>query len=69
MNTGYVGIYEPGYKLLFNKNQKYNYKLSSLFFEAIDDGELKRLKHEQTISNENIDNRRKYLKLYVENDL
>ena len=38
MNTGYVGIYEPGYKLLYNKNQKYNYAWFSLYFEAIDDG-------------------------------
>ena len=28
MNTGYIGTYEPGYKLLFNKTQGYiNYKI------------------------------------------
>jgi len=25
LNTGYIGTYEPNYKLLFNKNQKYLY--------------------------------------------
>jgi hypothetical protein len=44
MNTGYVGTYEPNYKLLFNSRD-------TLYFEAEGESELKRLKADSVIHN------------------
>lgn len=62
LSNGYIGTYEPNYKIVFNKHD-------GIYFEVDDKGVLKKIKRGEEIMNENIVNRKKFIKQYKDHPL
>lgn len=62
LSNGYIGTYETNYKVLFNKHD-------NIYFEVDQRGMLKKIRKGDEIMNENIVNRKKFIKNYREHPL
>ena len=62
LSNGYIGTYETNYKVLFNKHD-------NIYFEVDERGMLKKIRKGDEIMNENIVNRKKFIKNYREHPL
>ena len=62
LSNGYIGTYEANYKTLYNRHD-------GIYFEIDENRVLKRLKKGDEIMNENILNRRKFIKNYKDHFL
>ena len=61
LNNGYIGTYESGYKLLYNKQD-------NLYFE-IEGDTIKTLARKDEVANEKLNNRKQFLKNYGNSSL
>ena len=57
LSNGYIGTYKTNYKILFNKHD-------NIYFEVDEKGILKKIRKGDEIMNENIVNRKKFIKNY-----
>lgn len=56
LNNGYVGTYEPNYKIVYNSHDNKCIE--------IENGEIRELKKTDEATNERLNNRKKFLKSY-----